>query len=454
MSLLCCVEKCVTRQRVISPNILEYANEKRGKGTFDNIIIEVGSETIAANRMILSCCSRFFEGMFDLELKEKYQNPVQVNGVDGKAVKALIDFMYCGEVKINNENVMELLAACDYLLLDEVKQFCFEFLESVLSSDNWFVVLNAAKLYQNEDIESHVYEYMSKTLNEVMQTHEFKSLSKDDLVGHFSKLNRSYFTEALIFEGIVIWSKHDLVNRKHDFLLLFEELVIIDNIPTELLKSRVMKEELVKNDTQCLLLVNNFTMRKILRLESGNMCATKLISFGGTRTPKAGFEIYETISEPHQNRFDLPFEVDCHVSLKLNNFVYCIGGRTFDGHGRRVPTCKVWKTDKLDMTDEISRWTEVALLNHKRYLMGGAVFQESLVVAGGYNSIVPNLNSVEFYHSATNQWRIASSLQQARSGCALVTCDDYLYALGGWCAETCMPSVERLGDLTEKWEFA
>ena len=138
MSLLNSVEKSMTRQRIANPNVLQYPNEKRNKGTFNDVIIEAGIETIAANRMILSCCSRFFERMFDLKMKEKYQDdPVQINDFDGKAVKALIDFMYSGEVTIENENVMDLLAASDYLQLDEVKQFCFELLESNLSSDNW-----------------------------------------------------------------------------------------------------------------------------------------------------------------------------------------------------------------------------------------------------------------------------------------------------------------------------
>ena len=98
--------------------------------TFNDVIIEAATETIAVNRTILSCCSRFFVGMFDLEMKEKYQHdPVQINGFDGESVKALIDFMYSGEVTIKNENVMDLLAASDHLQMGEVKEFCFEFLE-------------------------------------------------------------------------------------------------------------------------------------------------------------------------------------------------------------------------------------------------------------------------------------------------------------------------------------
>ena len=107
MSGLKPVDKCVTCQRVANPNVLQYANQKRNNGLFIDVTIKAGDQTIAANRLILSCCSPFFEAMFDLEMKEKYQNPVQIHEVDGAAVKSVVDFMYSGEVKITSENVME-----------------------------------------------------------------------------------------------------------------------------------------------------------------------------------------------------------------------------------------------------------------------------------------------------------------------------------------------------------
>ena len=77
MSLLNSVEKSVARQRELtSPNVLQYVNEKQNKKSFNDVTIEAGTETIAANRMIFSCCSQFFKGLFDLEMKEKYQDSV------------------------------------------------------------------------------------------------------------------------------------------------------------------------------------------------------------------------------------------------------------------------------------------------------------------------------------------------------------------------------------------
>ena len=239
MSFLKPVDKSLTRQRVTSPNVLQYANEKRNKGTFNDVSIEAGTETIAANRMILSCCSRFFEGMFGLEMKEKYQDPVQINGFDGKAVKTLIDFMYSGEITIKNENVMDLLAASDYLQMDEVKQFCFDFVESILSLDNWYAIRSAADLYQDEHLQNQVDEFISKNFNAIVETDEFKSLDKDGVRCCIEKLNRYHAREDSIFNGLVVWIHADDKSRENDFPELFEQLIDLDAMPSEILEETV-----------------------------------------------------------------------------------------------------------------------------------------------------------------------------------------------------------------------
>ena len=252
MSALKPIDKCVTCQRVASPNVLQYANDKRNNGSFNDVTNEAGDQSIAANRMILSGCSRFFEAMFDLEMKEKYQNPVQIHGVDGAAVKSVIDFMYSGKVKITSENVMKLIAASDYLQVAEVKRFCFEFLESILSSENWFAVCSAAKSYESEYLLCQVYEYVSNNFDGMVQTDEFKTLPKNDLVSLISKINRKQTNEESIFNGIVTWCRYDEEARKEEFPILFEDLINRDRISAESLEDIVLKEEMVSGSIHCL----------------------------------------------------------------------------------------------------------------------------------------------------------------------------------------------------------
>ena len=105
---------------------MQYANTNRKEGCFNDAIIEVGETNILANRMVLSCCCPYFEKMFKSDSKESKSGKVAMQGLDEKAVISLIEFIYTGVITIDNDNVMELMAAANYLQLNEVRQFCLE----------------------------------------------------------------------------------------------------------------------------------------------------------------------------------------------------------------------------------------------------------------------------------------------------------------------------------------
>ena len=439
------IDKCVTCQRVANPNVLQYANDKRNNGSFNDVIINVGDRTIAANRLILSCCSRFFEAMFDLEMIEKYQNPVQIHGVNGAAVESVVDFMYNGEVKITSKNVMELIAASDYLQVAEVKRFCFEFLELILSSDNWFVILSAAKLYENEDLQNQVYEYVSNNFNDVIQTDEFKSLAKNVIIDLISKLNRTQTKELFLFQGLVTWCQHDVEIRKGEFPTLFEELIDLDKMSTNDLEEIVLKEDLLsQNNYYCLKVVTNYLCQQHKYIGE-----TRIVSLGGIESHRQCIEVYNRSNGPQRKFPELPVNVINHCSLKMGNYVYLIGGESSCDGGENVAVLpSVWR---FKVNDKLLKWKRMNSLNEKRYAMGSAVFRDTMVVAGGYNG-KNSIKSVEFYVAALDEWKSATPLPKSRCTFALVANDDYLYALGGWINNKCSASVQRIGNLQTNWE--
>ena len=105
--------------------LLKYANETRLFGFFNDVTIKVQNKTFPANRMVLSCYSKFFEKTFLVELKEKYENSVTIHNMSTKSMQTIIDFIYTGKIVIVNESVIDLLSTADYLFVDEVKQYFF-----------------------------------------------------------------------------------------------------------------------------------------------------------------------------------------------------------------------------------------------------------------------------------------------------------------------------------------
>ena len=441
----------VTRQRAANSNLLEYANKNRDEGFFSDITIVAGNERIPANRLVLSCYSTYLEGMFKFfERNPPFENIIEIEDVDGKALRSLINFVYTGSITISEQNVKDLLSGAHYLKLDEVKQFCFEFLRTRIAADTAMNILKVAIRYGNEDLQNEIHQYISINLNKVLQTDDFKALSSDELMSSISKLDCSPTNKSSIFQAIVAWAKHDQEARKTDFLELFK-MISLDEVPINYLEEIILEEELVTTVVECHKLALS-TFRKLLKEQNAKPNASKLLCVGGelgnriTSKAEVVFDLENRSST--ENYSDLPEKIRCHCSVMMNGYIYCIGGDMKNYVLFWKGTDSVWR---LNSKIQTSWWEQVASMQTKRCAMGAAVYGDVIVVAGGVDEDSKVLASTEIYLPSSNTWNIISPLKQRRSGHALVSCDKCLYAIGGLVSKTCLSLVEKLGDLKEEW---
>ena len=105
----------VRQQMECNAKLLDYVNKKRIKGDFNDVTIQIRSQSISANGMVPSSFSKFFELMFLSSMKERYQDTVIINELDGESVNSLIEYIYTGCIDINAGNVMALLSSADFL---------------------------------------------------------------------------------------------------------------------------------------------------------------------------------------------------------------------------------------------------------------------------------------------------------------------------------------------------
>ena len=429
----------VTRQRVANVSLLEYASDNRNEGFFSDVTINSGKQTIAANRLVLSCYSRYFEGMFKSKMKERYESVIEIQAVDGQTTKALIDFIYIGFITINNENVMLLLSGADYFQMQEVKQFCFEFLRSHVTSDNALNILKAATMYKNDPLKDEVEQYIGDNFEDVARTEDFKDLSKQSLTARISSLDSNTVNVALIYQAIMSWTRHDEETRKLEFPELFK-LLDLTEVSIDFMENFVLEYDLINSNFQCQKLAMR-AYRKLL--EKTKLHATKLLSLGGRNTGKKTAVVYDLLNETFAEYPDLPEEIEAHCSLKFKDYVYCVGGTE--------PTKDIASSNVYRSTlKQNSAWEQVSSMNEARHVMGAAVYFDAIFVVGGADEQRNQLASSEYYQVALNKWKtIAAPLNQKRSGHAVVSAGGYLYALGGFNKDDKhLSSVERLSDLS------
>ena len=109
-----------------SKGFLQKLNHWREKKLFTDVVLCSVSDGVelSAHKVILSCCSPYFEAMFCGSFSEQQTSQnggkISIGGVTGPALKSIMDYIYSGVLKVTIENAQDLLQIADLLLLEQV----------------------------------------------------------------------------------------------------------------------------------------------------------------------------------------------------------------------------------------------------------------------------------------------------------------------------------------------
>ena len=95
---------------------------------------------------------------------------------------------------------------------------------------------------------------------------------------------------------------------------------------------------------------------------------TKILSVGGYYARTSVKTVFSLNNEPIVVYPDLPIPLDYHCTLKVDNFVYCIGGRVTNESNRVF---------NLNLNETEMEWNKMAEMNNKRFIHGAAVFNDT-----------------------------------------------------------------------------
>ena len=439
MSLVTFEQQQLPRQA----KLLQYASLKRIAGDFNDVTIQAGSESISANRMVLACYSKFFEAMFLTPLKEKYQKTVTIKDHDGKSVKSIIEYIYTGTIIINANNVVALLATANFLQVDDVKERCFNLLEMSLTVDSSLDLVQASILYNNQSCLQKAYQFTSSNFDNIIQTSNFKNLSKNELKSLLSNLDRNVVQESALYLSIINWIKHEK-NREIEFSSFFLSLDL-QKLPMKFVMKNIAEEPLVEDRKDCLKAVVSYFVSKEKNPPKEKKLST-IVCIGGDKKSSVT-EIYNIFGKPLNTLSYLPCVLSNHCALEFNDCIYSLGGilRGKFSSSRNVIL-------RLNAQRPLSGWKRISSMAEKRSDFGAAVWMENLVVAGGYNGS-SKTNSAELYDPRLDRWSKIASLIEERDEHVLVAVDKTLFAIGGTDGnDQKLSSVEQLDNVKSEWK--
>ena len=224
----------------------------RDEGQFIDVRLKVREDIFPAHRIVLAANSDYFHAMFTVEMKESKQEVIELKdeSISSAAVKIVMDSIYTGDLRVNEENVFDVLAAADHLQVTTVVQQCCDFLKREfiqlrLDPHNYCLLSTVADRHGLRDLQEAAEKKMASMFKDICESEEFLShISVDQLFSLLSRDDLSAPSETFVFKSVMQWIKH----KKEERMAVAAK--VIGAVRLGLVDIRVVIEELNTDEMQ------------------------------------------------------------------------------------------------------------------------------------------------------------------------------------------------------------
>lgn len=92
-------------------------------------------------------CSSFFRALFTNGMNETTDHIVNIHDINGDIMNFIIDYIYTREIKLNENNIYDILAAANQLQVLELFSLCEQYLYEKLSPENVLGIRDFASFF-------------------------------------------------------------------------------------------------------------------------------------------------------------------------------------------------------------------------------------------------------------------------------------------------------------------
>lgn len=137
-------------------------------------------QQIPAHKFVLSVGSAVFDAQFNGPMATR-DSVIEIPDVEPSAFLALLRFLYSDEVTIGPETVMTTLYTAKKYAVPALEKACVEFLKRNLSSDNAFMLLTQARLFDEPQLAAMCLESIDKSTSEALNADGFTDIDHETL---------------------------------------------------------------------------------------------------------------------------------------------------------------------------------------------------------------------------------------------------------------------------------
>ncbi|KAI3415800.1 hypothetical protein GPALN_016292 [Globodera pallida] len=439
---------CASGDQKSFKSMLENFHSLRVNKKLCDVEIECQEKSLLAHKVILAATIDYFRGLYNFGMVDAHANKIEIKEVSFNGLSQIVDFAYTYEIKIDEDNVRELLHAANYLGVNFVKDGCERFLTKLLTIENCLELRELADQHSCQQLLIAIEAFLLEHFMELCHKQEFMALNSVSTLERLAKSDDLNITdEQFLFEFIVRWVEMDKTGSRADSFNRLLRFVRYFQLPLSYFLN-LKQHPLVSQSPAALALVQ-FQTEAFLETVSASVSSTSYSNFGQQRFFNREPPLTASNCLDHR-QLNVLYKKNEELKLLTRprkagaGVIFCVGGR-----GPKLdPFRSVEVYDWLH-----NQWKQIGELRIGRRHVGVVCAGPRIYAIGGHDG-TEHLSSVECLDLGDESWSEVAPLNVRRRGMAVGMLGGAIYAIGGLDDQNCYKTVERYDIERNEWTHA